>query len=181
MFVIGSSAYTPQLQTKSFKAMVNAISYIIRRYKISPSDTQVGVVVFGRSASSPIRLGSINDKQSLLDAVGRLSYPGPGAGIDMGVKEAATMLREARKDGVRQRLVIFIDNIPRIESFDDIKTTVTGLRGENVQVTAFGIGGRVKKDNIKTLSSDGMGISVNAAEDVAGAVKDLAKPVAETG
>ena len=181
VFVIGSSSYTPQTQRSNFRAMINAISYIIGKYKISPSDTQVGVVVFGRSASSPIRLGSITDKQSLLDAVGRISFPGVGAGIDMGVKEAATMLRGARKDGVAQRLVIFIDGIPRIESFDDIKATVTGLRGEDVRVTAVGIGERVSPENIRSLSSDGKGVSVNDAKDVAGGVKDLAKPVSRPG
>ena len=181
VFVIGSSANTPQLQNRNFKAMISAILWMIGRYRISPSDTQVGVVVFGTSVSIPIRLGSNTDRKSLLAAIARINFPGPGAGIEMGLNEAGSMLRGARKDGVSQRLVMFIDGIPRIESFDTMKSKVAELTNSQVRVTAFGIGSRVTTDKIKDLSSNNKGVSVKGFNDVADAVKTLAMPITKSG
>ena len=172
MFVIGSSASSSSQQRENFEAATKMITTFIGKYKISPTDTKIGVVTYGGRVAPVIQLGSIQEKNPLLNAVADVRFPGAGSTLHMGINAASTMLTGARKDGVPQKIILVLDAKPMPMA----QTVLTGLNQRKVEVTAIGIGREVGIDNIRELSSDKKGITVDNANQLDAVVEDLAKP-----
>ena len=177
VFVVGSSSSSPTAQTKNFGIALKMISSMIGKYKISPSDTQVGFVVYGSSASPAFSIGTHSDKTSLLNAVGGIRFPGSPGRVDVGINAGATMLRGARKDGVPQRFVVFMDG----DMQDGASSILGDIKGANADVLFVGIGNDVDEDQVGKMSSDMKGILVPDTDDLDDKVKDLARPVRKPG
>ena len=170
VFVIGSSASSSNVQRTNFDAQRQLIRTMINRYKISPQDTQVGVITYGRMATAAINLRRYEDKSTLLAGVGKIGNPGAGSRIDLGVSEGIAMLRGAKKDGFQQRLVVIFDGKAEF----NLAKLATELKEDSVETIAIGLGGDADKSDIEALSPDGKGRAVDAADkldDIADAIE----------
>ena len=164
------------MQRKIFDAQVQLIRTMINKYKISPQDTQIGVVVYGgRQVTTAIDLEQYDDKTTLLtglDRIRNLGKPVGDTGVGFGVNEAILMFRRTKKDAFQQRLITFFDGKPKF----DIGRLAMELKKDSVESIAVGVGENAGKGDIETLSPDGKGIIVNDADQLAGIAGSLEKP-----
>ena len=130
---------------------------MIGAYTISSQNVQIGVVIYGSSASSPISLSQYSDANSLLRAIAGLRYAGAGGRVDLGFSSAGVMLRRARQPYVVQRTIVFVDE----RSNANMLTYSQRLQNENIGVTVFGMGDRVDKAYADSLSTDKKGYYTN--------------------
>ena len=105
-------------------------------FKISPTQTQVGVVLYGNTSQVEINLDEYQDKLTLLEAMSNMKYPELGSNIGAGVQKVKEMLLEAKKEGVLQMLFVFIKNgviFDQPEVFDPLKESDIELMVVNMK------------------------------------------------
>ena len=117
--------------------------------------TQVGVVVFSRTAELRIRLNEYHDRDMLLDAVQKLTYPGADTHTSAGLHVARTQLfykYYGDRVNASNVAVLITDGVSTMDT-GNIIPHAEDLHRDGIRVICVGIGDKISIAEIRAISS----------------------------
>ena len=122
---------------------------MLKSINISPEETRVGFVTYGRNARISARLTDYADYSSVQRFLDTLRNPGVGNRVDKALEVMKTaLLSEAAgaRKGVAKTVVVFLNKQPSVSPLSDIKN----LFRAGVKVIVFGVGETVNAADLKS-------------------------------
>lgn len=143
---VGSSGWT---------SILGAVNQMVNALDISPSATHVGVVTFGRTATTNISLTAFADKGQLTNAINSLPFLNDGA-VDFYSALQTAQATFASGLGGRPDVphaVVLITGSSSTVNQALLPAVSRQLRRNGILVYAVGIGSRINQTELQTVSS----------------------------
>lgn len=142
VFVIDGSGSIEQYGRGNFRRCLNFVMNMVRAFKISPSQTRVAAVVFSSSPRRIFSLRNYRNKQQVLNAVSRISYPRGGTKTGRALNYARRYIFERNRRS--KVLIVMTDGM----SYDRVSGPAAALKRMGVKIFAFGIGRKFKMSQL---------------------------------
>lgn len=145
---VGSSGWT---------SILDAVNQMVDALDVGPSATHVGVVTFGRTATTNIFLTAYSDKGQLTNAIGRLPFLNSGSDVDFySALQTAQATFAGGLGGGRPDVphaVVLITGSSSTVNQAMLPAVSRQLRRNGILVYAVGIGTRINRTELQTVSS----------------------------
>ena len=143
---------------------------------LQTNDTQMAIVNYDDDDSSiRTKLGELKDKEDFKKCVDKQQRTGEGKALDKGLGDAANVMRQSGRPGVRKAVVVFANGKSGAEIVDLVREA-QALHGGDVKVVAVGIGDDISEEELKAVANTAVILAKNDDESDAIA-KSIAKKV----
>ena len=151
-FVVDSSG---SIGSRDFQREKEFVKALASEFRISPSDTQTGLICYSDYATVLAKFGDYTRISDFKKAVDRLPRMGGRTRIDLALKVAATELFTERKGGRRGNAkILFIltdGKQTKVQEATPLNEAVKPLKNAGVRVYAVGIGSNVDGEELRSM------------------------------
>ena len=148
---------------------------MLNEFKVSPDNTRVGLIQYGREPRLVARLDSNTDRRTLDYFIDTLSSSGGGIQMDKAFDMVRTALfteRYGSRRGVPKTIVVLTNKAVDASS----QVAAEKVRDLGVKIIVIGVGQQVVKNQLKGIAGiDSAVMVVRSQEEVKNIVKDVAK------
>ena len=138
----------------NFLTMKTFVANLTKSFQIGRDATHVGVITFSSTARIEVPIGSINDSQSLVNAINSIVYTRGGTSTHTALDLALSVLTNNSRsnEGVPRIVVLLTDGYSNSQ-FLTINSA-TKVHDANIQVYSFGIGLNVNEAELLAIASE---------------------------
>ena len=137
----------------NFRNIAIFVREIVNQFMIGSRSTQVGVVRYNSTVSTPIDLASISDKVALLNAISGLDTTTEGTtNTAEGILVATQILRASSRPNVRKLMFVLTDG--RSNNPGATALRASDAQAANIEMFAFGITNNVNIDELNNIATD---------------------------
>ena len=147
-FVLGAFGQNAEEDFKTQKSITKAM---IDKFKISPSDTRAGFILFGQDARLVARLNLYKNERSLKALVDSLQNPGDGSRLDKALDMARSEVLFSpfgARNGVPKSLVVFVSHKSNVNPL----IAAQKLKDLGVKIITVGVGQEADVDYLESIS-----------------------------
>ena len=152
-FILDGSGSITEAGVNNWDRLLYFIGEVIKQ--LPEQGTQVGVVVFSRTAELRIKLNDYHELSPLIDDLQTLHYPGSDTNISGALHVAHTQLFNEYNGDRRNasNVAVLITEVVFIKDINKTISHAQDLHKDGIRVICVGIGEKIIEDDIKAISS----------------------------
>ena len=134
--------------------MVQFIQTFVRSRRISPTETQIGLVEFSNNAITVFKLDDHSNTNAVLNAIDGMGFIGGRTNLAEALDLARTDVfgRVGNRPDVKDIAIVITDGIPNERVYDTIPAA-DRLKAQNVTIVAVGVTDLIDEDELKAIAS----------------------------
>jgi hypothetical protein len=138
----------------NWKMIINFAQSIVRQVKVSPIDTQVGLVDFGGKARIRFGLNTYSTQGEVLDNIAKVPYIGDTTNTTGGLYKSRLVFTDPQygaRDGVSKVLLLITDGNPNV-AVETVYEEAQNVRDAGIRTIVVGITESANEDIMRRLA-----------------------------
>ena len=149
-FLLDGSGSVEMYGKGNFQRCLNFIKAIANAFAISPKDTRVGTILFSDDSELIFGFDRYSNRNSLAEALDKITLPGKTTFTGKGLKMAQTNLFANARAEVPHILIVLTDG----RSHDDVVKPSKELKQAGVKIFTVGLGTNYDESQLKAIANE---------------------------
>ena len=153
VFIVDASGSINEI-TENWPTVVQFIQTFVRARRISPTETQIGLVEFSNNAYTIFQLNDYSNTDDVLRAINRMSFIGGRTNLAEGLDLARTDVFNdvGNRPEAKDIAIVITDGIPN-ERVGDTIPAADRLKAQGVTIVAVGVTDLIDENELRLIAT----------------------------